>query len=67
MAGALGVLPGWELIPDHETDRGKDPGMLGPGFHVGWDFPMLAMLRKAGDGRKAIDILMMDTGKNTYL
>lgn len=34
----------------------------------GWDFPMMAMTyARLGDGEKAIESLLMDTPKNTYL
>jgi len=66
--GALGVLPG----------EGVDPATMRRTFDWiwehwswadtwGWDYPMIAMTAaRLGDGRRAVDALLMDAPKNVY-
>ncbi len=66
--GALGVLPG----------EGVDPTTMRRTFDWiwehwswadtwGWDYPMIAMTAaRLGDGRRAVDALLMDAPKNVY-
>jgi len=69
MVGALGILPGSRI----------DPSIMKATLHKvqaewqwdtawGWDFPMCAMTAaRLGDGKLAVDFLLMDAAKNTYL
>jgi hypothetical protein len=69
MLAALGVLPGAKV--DRDTMRRT----LAKVIQVwkwpdtwGWDFPMVAMTAAAlGQPATAVDVLMMDTPKNTWL
>jgi len=66
--GALGVLPG----------DGVDPAIMRRTFDWiwerwswpdtwGWDYPMIAMTAaRLGDGRRAVDALLLDAPKNVY-
>ncbi|MFH5181685.1 hypothetical protein ACHHV8_03095 [Paenibacillus sp. TAB 01] len=69
MLGALGILPG--KLADPETMRRtlykvRDEWDWPTSW--GWDFPMAAMTAaRLGEGRLAVDLLLFDTKKNTYL
>ncbi|HOQ75703.1 MAG TPA: glycoside hydrolase family 65 [Thermoclostridium sp.] len=69
MVGALGVLPGEgvdPLVMKRTVERVLECWDMDSMW--GWDFPMMAMCcARLGMTSKAIDILMMDAGKNTYL
>jgi hypothetical protein len=69
MLGALGVLPGSKV--DRETMR-RTLKKVFAGWRWadtwGWDFPMVAMTAASlGERALAIDALLMDTPKNTWL
>jgi len=69
MLGALGVLPGSKV--DRETMRRTLKKVLSVWRWEdtwGWDFPMVAMTAtRLGEPALAVDALMMDTPKNTWL
>lgn len=69
MVAALGVLPG--TLVDREVMRStlrKVRGEWQWETAWGWDFPMCAMTAaRLGDGEAAVDFLLMDATKNTYL
>ena len=69
MLGALGVLPGIKV--DRETMRRTLKKVFAEWKWAdtwGWDFPMVAMTAASlGETGLAIDALMMDTPKNTWL
>jgi hypothetical protein len=69
MLGALGVLPGTKV--DRETMRRTLHKVFAEWNWAdtwGWDFPMAAMAAASlGERERAIDVLMMDTPKNTWL
>jgi hypothetical protein len=69
MLGALGVLPGTKV--DKETMRRTLKKVFAEWKWAdtwGWDFPMVAMTAASlGERDLAIDALMMDTPKNTWL
>jgi hypothetical protein len=69
MLGALGVLPGTKV--DRETMRRTLKKVFAEWQWAdtwGWDFPMVAMTAASlGERQLAIDALMMDTPKNTWL
>ena len=69
MLGALGVLPGTKV--DQETMRRTLQKVFAEWKWAdtwGWDFPMVAMTAASlGERQLAIDALMMDTPKNTWL
>jgi hypothetical protein len=69
MLGALGVLPGTKV--DKETMRRTLQKVFAEWKWAdtwGWDFPMVAMTAASlGERELAIDALMMDTPKNTWL
>ena len=69
MLAALGVLPGYKV------DKEIMANTLNKVFEVwdfeeawGWDFPVMAMTAaRLGKKDMAIDLLLLDTPKNTYL
>ncbi|WP_028609096.1 hypothetical protein [Paenibacillus harenae] len=69
MLGALGILPG--TLIDREVmmntlQKVKDVWMWESAW--GWDFPMCAMTAaRLGDPDLAVDFLLLDATKNTYL
>lgn len=69
MLGALGLLPG--TLVDREIMRStllkvKDVWMWDSAW--GWDFPMCAMTAaRLGEADLAVDFLLLDATKNTYL
>ncbi len=69
MVGALGILPGTMI--DREIMRAtlkkvKEEWKWDTAW--GWDFPMCAMTAaRLGEGKMAVDFLLMDAAKNTYL
>ncbi|MBE1440793.1 glycoside hydrolase family 65 [Paenibacillus sp. OAS669] len=69
MLGALGILPG--TLIDREVMRNtlmkvKEVWMWDSAW--GWDFPMCAMTAaRLGEPELAVDFLLMDATKNTYL
>jgi hypothetical protein len=69
MLGALGILPG--TLVDREIMRNtllkvKEVWMWDSAW--GWDFPMCAMTAaRLGEGDLAVDFLLLDAVKNTYL
>jgi len=69
MLGALGMLPG--TLIDRETMRNTLAKVRGEWQWEsawGWDFPMSAMTAaRLGEREEAVDFLLMDTTKNTYL
>jgi hypothetical protein len=69
MLGALGVLPGTKV--DRETMRRTLHKVFAEWNWAdtwGWDFPMAAMAAASlGERERAIDALLMDTPKNTWL
>ncbi len=70
MLAAFGVLPATPLI-DSETMRRTALWVDGNWQWEktwGWDFPMTAMTHaRCGDPERAVDALLRDTPKNTYL
>jgi hypothetical protein len=69
MLAAMGMLPGWRIDRDvmkntlHQVLRTWQFETL-----WGWDFPMMAMCAaRLGEPELAVEILMMDEQKNTYL
>lgn len=69
MVGALGVLPGALVDPaimQRTLEKVKKDWQWGEAW--GWDFPMCAMTAaRLGDPESAIEFLLMETTKNTYL
>lgn len=69
MLGALGILPG--TLIDREIMRSTLHKVMDTwqwDTAWGWDFPMCAMTAaRLGEGGLAVDLLMMDAVKNTYL
>ncbi|WP_036745791.1 glycoside hydrolase family 65 [Paenibacillus sp. UNC451MF] len=69
MLGALGILPGKAV--DHDVMRATLNKVVTEwkwDTSWGWDFPMSAMTAaRLGDGNRAVDLLLMDATKNTYL
>lgn len=69
MLGALGMLPG--LSVDHDIMRATLRRVMNEwqwDTAWGWDFPMTAMTAaRLGDCGTAVDALLMNTVKNTYL
>ncbi|CAG7627379.1 glycoside hydrolase family 65 [Paenibacillus allorhizosphaerae] len=69
MLGAFGMLPG--VMVDPEVMRNTLQKVLESwrwDTTWGWDFPMAAMTAaRLGDGALAIDLLLYETQKNTYL
>jgi hypothetical protein len=69
MLGALGILPGKKADPDvmrKTLRRAVDTWQWETSW--GWDFPMAAMTAaRLGEGSLAVDFLLMETTKNTYL
>ncbi|MDC3416008.1 glycoside hydrolase family 65 [Aquibacillus salsiterrae] len=69
MVGALGILPGKMIdfqIMKQTLDRVWQDWQWDTGW--GWDFPMCAMTAaRLGEGSMAVDFLLMDKTKNTYL
>lgn len=69
MLGALGILPGTMI--DHKVMlntllKVKEVWKWGSAW--GWDFPMCAMTAaRLGEPDLAVDFLLMDAAKNTYL
>lgn len=69
MTGALGILPG--TLVDRETmrrtlEKVRTEWQWETAW--GWDFPMCAMTAaRLGDAEAAVDFLLMDATKNTYL
>jgi hypothetical protein len=68
MLGALGWLPGNRV--DRDTMRRTLDKVLSEWSWPdvwGWDFGMMAMTAASlGEGERAVDILLMDTPKNTW-
>ncbi|MBW7461356.1 glycoside hydrolase family 65, partial [Paenibacillus sepulcri] len=69
MLAPLGMLPG--LMVDHETMRLTlhEVWKNWNWDHTwGWDYPMTAMTAaRLGEGRLAVEALLMERGKNSYL
>lgn len=69
MVGALGVLPGSLIDPSimaNTIERVYKEWQWETSW--GWDFPMCAMTAaRLGKGERAVDFLLMDETKNTYL
>ncbi|GGG03438.1 glycoside hydrolase family 65 [Paenibacillus abyssi] len=69
MLGALGMLPGG--LVDRVTMNNTLHKVMNEwqwDTSWGWDFPMTAMTAaRLGDGAAAVDALLMDAQKNTYL
>jgi protein-glucosylgalactosylhydroxylysine glucosidase len=69
MVAALGVLPGTLIDPEamrRTLHKVKEVWMWDSAW--GWDFPMCAMTAaRLGEPELAIDFLLMDATKNTYL
>lgn len=69
MLGALGILPG--TLIDRDIMRNTLHKVLEVwkwDTAWGWDFPMSAMTAaRLGEGQLAVDLLLMDAVKNTYL
>ncbi|MFE5320531.1 glycoside hydrolase family 65 [Paenibacillus sp. NPDC056579] len=69
MLGALGILPG--TLVDHEVMRNtlmKVKEVWKWDSAWGWDFPMCAMTAaRLGEAELAVDFLLMDATKNSYL
>ena len=69
MVAALGMLPGTEVDPEIMR-RTLDAIWEQWNFdHTwGWDYPMLAMTAaRLGDPKRAVDLLLLERGKNRYL
>ncbi|UKS26945.1 glycoside hydrolase family 65 [Paenibacillus sp. HWE-109] len=69
MLAPLGILPG--LMTDTETMRRTLKEVIQV-WHWkdtwGWDYPMMAMTAaRLGEGKLAVDLLLIDQTKNTYL
>ncbi|MCZ8513733.1 glycoside hydrolase family 65 [Paenibacillus filicis] len=69
MLGALGMLPGKLVDPEAmRRTLAKVRECWRWDSAWGWDFPMAAMTAaRLGDGAAAVDLLLMDVQKNTYL
>jgi len=70
VAGISGVLPLTKLVDKRILSNSLDTIMKKWNWKStwGWDFPMLAMSAASlGRSRLALDFLMMDTQKNSYL
>jgi protein-glucosylgalactosylhydroxylysine glucosidase len=69
MLGAMGILPGSLIDPElmrNTLHKVKDVWMWDSAW--GWDFPMCAMTAaRLGEPELAVDFLLMDATKNTYL
>lgn len=69
MLGALGILPGTLVDPvvmKKTLDKVLEVWRWDTAW--GWDFPMCAMTAaRLGDGKLAVDLLLMDAVKNSYL
>ena len=69
MAGAFGVLPGSMIdkkVMARTLERIREEWDWESAW--GWDFPMCAMTAaRLGDGEGAVDFLLMEKTKNTYL
>lgn len=69
MLGALGILPGTLIDPvkmKRTLQRVRDEWQWETAW--GWDFPMCAMTAaRLGETESAVDFLLMDVTKNTYL
>lgn len=69
MLGALGILPGTMVdrgVMRNTLLKVKEVWMWDSAW--GWDFPMCAMTAaRLGEGDLAVDFLLMDAVKNTYL
>ena len=69
MLGALGVLPG--ALVESETMRRTLEKVFEEWKWAdtwGWDFPMVAMTAaRLGERKRAVEALLMDTPKNTWL
>src|SRR5690625_47985 len=69
MVGALGILPGSLIDPDlmkNTLERVYEEWQWDTSW--GWDFPMCAMTAaRLGEQDLAVDFLLMDVTKNTYL
>ncbi|OXM83640.1 glycoside hydrolase family 65 [Paenibacillus rigui] len=69
MLGALGILPGTRIDRDVMLNtllKVKEVWKWGSAW--GWDFPMCAMTAaRLGEPDLAVDFLLMDAAKNTYL
>ncbi|MCA0757650.1 glycoside hydrolase family 65 [Paenibacillus sp. N4] len=69
MLGALGMLPGTKIDPAvmrATLHKVKEVWMWDSAW--GWDFPMCAMTAaRLGEPELAVDFLLMDATKNTYL
>ncbi|WP_100407905.1 glycoside hydrolase family 65 [Bacillus solitudinis] len=69
MLGALGILPGTLVDPEimrNTLNKVKEVWDWESAW--GWDFPMCAMTAaRLGEREMAIDFLLMDATKNTYL
>lgn len=69
MVGALGMLPGYTVDKDI---MGNTLGRVLKEWQLdemwGWDFPLMAMTAaRLGKPELAVDMLLMDSPKNTYL
>jgi protein-glucosylgalactosylhydroxylysine glucosidase len=70
VSGILGVLPPTKLVDRKILSNSLDTIVKKWNWKStwGWDFPMLAMSAGAiGRGEEAVDFLLMDTQKNSYL
>ena len=68
--GSLGIVPLDERIEPDIMENTLDDIMANWQWETtwGWDYPMMAMTAaRLGEPQKAIDALMMDVQKNTYL
>ncbi|UQZ82558.1 hypothetical protein SK3146_01715 [Paenibacillus konkukensis] len=69
MLGALGMLPGKKVDPEamrRTLQRVMDSWRWDDTW--GWDYPMAAMTAaRLGEGHWAVDLLLKDVTKNTYL
>lgn len=69
MLGAFGILPGTLIDPEimrNTLHKVKEVWVWDSAW--GWDFPMCAMTAaRVGEPDLAVDFLLMDAGKNTYL
>ena len=70
VTGAYGMLPASPMVDTAVMERTfrNIVGRWNWETTWGWDYPMLAMTAaRLGDPGKAIDMLLIDTQKNTYL
>jgi protein-glucosylgalactosylhydroxylysine glucosidase len=69
MLGAMGILPGTLIDPEimrNTLHKVKDVWVWDSAW--GWDFPMCAMTAaRLGEADLAVDFLLLDATKNTYL